>query len=349
VTPARGLPISLPLEPMLAKLEPEIPRGDGWRYEPKWDGFRALVFRDGSEIRLGSRGQKEMQRYFPELLDALAAALPNRVVVDGEIVMAWGGVLDFEVLQQRIHPADSRVRRLAKETPASFVAFDVLAENSKDLRNRPLAERWDRLAAMIKPRSTAATMKAILSPRTKVVLTPQTRDPDEAAGWFDELEPSGLDGVIAKRDDLTYQPGKRAMVKVKHHRTIDCVVGGYRIHKSGAGVGSLLLGLYDDQGALHHVGAAGAFSTAARRELIDKLKPLEGGEGFPGGVILGGPSRWRQQEKDWIPLKPKLVCEVSYDHFQGGMRFRHLAQFLRWRNDVKPKDCTFAQAAPGRG
>lgn len=344
-----ALPIKPPIEPMLAKLEKEIPTGDGWRYEPKWDGFRAVVFRDGERIRLGSRGQKEMQRYFPELVRALAEALPDRCVVDGEIVVAWEGVLDFEVLQQRIHPADSRVQRLAKETPSSFVAFDLLVADGKNLTKRPLSERWEQLSAMIEPRSTAATMKSILSTKTRVVLTPQTTDADEAAGWFDDLEPSGLDGVIAKKDDLTYQPGKRAMVKVKHQRTIDCVVGGYRIHKSGEGVGSLLLGLYDGKGVLHHVGAAGAFSTAKRREMIDILKPLEGGEGFPGGVILGGPSRWRQQEKDWIPLEPKLVCEVAYDHFQGGMRFRHLAQFLRWRNDRKPKDCTFDQAAPGRG
>jgi ATP-dependent DNA ligase len=229
------------------------------------------------------------------------------------------------------------------------VAFDLLAEGSKDLRKRPLRERWERLSEMVKPRSTAVTMKSILSPKTRVVLTPQTRKADEAEGWFDELEASGLDGVIAKRDDLTYQPGKRVMVKVKHQRTIDCVIGGYRIHKSGEGVGSLLLGLYDRNGVLHHVGAAGAFSTQARREMVAKLKPLEGGEGFPGGVILGGPSRWRQQEKDWIPLKPKLVCEVAYDHFQGGMRFRHLAQFLRWRTDRKPADCTFDQTKPDRG
>jgi ATP-dependent DNA ligase len=229
------------------------------------------------------------------------------------------------------------------------VAFDLLVADGKNLTKRPLSERWGQLSAMVKPRSTAATMKSILSPKTRVVLTPQTTDADEAATWFDELESSGLDGVIAKKDDLTYQPGKRAMVKVKHKRTIDCVVGGYRIHKSGEGVGSLLLGLYDQDGVLHHVGAAGAFSTAKRREMIGLLEPLEGGEGFPSGVILGGPSRWRQQEKDWIPLEPKLVCEVAYDHFQGGMRFRHLAQFLRWRNDRKPKDCTFDQAKPGRG
>jgi ATP-dependent DNA ligase len=344
-----ALPIKPPIEPMLAKLEPEIPTGDGWRYEPKWDGFRAIVFRDGENIRLGSRGQKEMQRYFPELVKALADALPDRCVVDGEIVVAWDGVLDFEVLQQRIHPADSRVRRLAKETPSSFVAFDLLVADGKNLTKKPLAERWDLLTGMIKPRSTAATMKSILSPKTRVVLTPQTTDADEAASWFDELESSGLDGVIAKRDDLTYQPGKRAMVKIKHARTIDVVVGGYRIHKSGEGVGSLLLGLYDDAGALHQVGAAGAFSSKARMELLDIVRPLEGGEGFPGGDLLGGPNRWNQQEKDWIPLKPKLVCEVAYDHFQGGRRFRHLAQFKGWRKDRKPKDCTFDQIDPGRG
>ncbi|MGH2710460.1 MAG: ATP-dependent DNA ligase [Actinomycetota bacterium] len=334
---------------MLAKLEPEIPRGDGWRYEPKWDGFRSIVFKDGESIRLGSRGLKEMQRYFPELVEAFAGKLPDRCVVDGEIVVAWDGTLDFEVLQQRIHPAESRVNRLAKETPASFVAFDLLAEGKTNLMKEPLSERWDRLSALIKPKSTAATMKSILTGKMRVVLTPQTRKPDEAQGWFVEMEASGLDGVIAKKDDLTYQPGKRAMVKIKHQRTIDVVVGGYRIHKSGEGVGSLLLGLYDEKGALHHVGAAGAFSAKARKAMIDILKPVEGGEGFPGGVILGGPSRWRQQEKDWIPLKPKLVAEVAYDHFQGGWRFRHLAQFQRWRTDRKPRDCTFDQAAPGRG
>ena len=344
-----ALPISPPVEPMLAKLEPEIPRGEGWRYEPKWDGFRSIVFKDGDQIRLGSRGLKEMQRYFPELVEALAASLPKQCVVDGEIVVAWDGVLDFEVLQQRIHPAESRVNRLAKETPSSFVAFDLLAEGSTNLTKKPLSERWDRLSALIKPKSTAATMKSILSPKTTVALTPQTSDQDEATKWFTEMEGSGLDGVIAKRDDLTYQPGKRAMVKVKHARTIDVVVGGYRIHKSGEGVGSLLLGLYDSEGALHQVGAAGAFSAKARMELLEIVKPLEGGQGFPGGDLLGGPNRWNQQEKEWIPLKPKLVCEVAYDHFQGGRRFRHLAQFLRWRNDRKPKDCTFDQTGPSRG
>ena len=343
------LPLTPPLEPMLAKLEPEIPHGDGWRYEPKWDGFRGIVFRDGKELKVGSRGRKTLERYFPELVKALLETLPRRCVVDGEIVVAGDGALDFEVLQQRIHPADSRVRLLAKQTPSSYVAFDLLAEGSKDLMKEPLARRWARLSRIIEPKPTSRTMRSILAHRTAVVLTPQTEDPDEAVRWFDELEDSGLDGVIAKREGLTYQPGKRAMVKVKHARTIECVVGGYRIHKSGEGVGSLLLGLYDEDGNLHHVGACGAFSTKTRKELIAKLKPLEGGSGFPGGVILGGPSRWRQQEKDWIPLEPKLVVEVAYDHFQGGRRFRHLAQFLRWRPDRNPKDCTFAQLSPTRG
>jgi ATP-dependent DNA ligase len=343
------LPIKPPVEPMLAKLEEGIPRGDGWRYEPKWDGFRAIVFRDGDEVHIGSRGRRPLHRYFPEVVEAAREALPERCVVDGEIVVAVDRVLDFENLQLRLHPAESRVRMLSKKIPASFVAFDLLAEGSTDLRKQPLSERWSRLAEHVDGQTTAKLMQRILSPKTSVVLTPQTDDPDEAERWFDELEPAGLDGVIAKRDDLTYQPGKRVMVKVKHHRTIDCVVGGYRIHKSGEGVGSLLLGLYSDDGILHHVGACGAFPARQRITLLEKLKPLEGGESFHPDTVLGGPSRWRAQEKEWIPLQPKLVCEVAYDHFQGGHRFRHLAQFLRWRDDVDPRDCTFAQAAPGRG
>jgi ATP-dependent DNA ligase len=328
---------------MLARLQEDIPHGEGWRYEPKWDGFRAIVFRDGPDVTIGSRGGKTLERYFPELVAALTEVLPRRCVVDGEIVVAWNRVLDFEVLQQRIHPAESRIRRLAKETPSSYVAFDLLAEGSRDVRGEPLERRWERLSGILRAAPTARTMRAILASRTHVVLTPQTTDADEAIRWFDELEPAGLDGVIAKRDDLTYQPGKRVMVKVKHQRTIDCVVGGYRVHKSGRGVGSLLLGLYDENGVLRHVGACGAFSMAERRVIQEKLRPLEGGDGFPGGVILGGPSRWRQQEKDWISVDPVLVCEVAYDHFQGGHRFRHLAQFLRWRPDRDPRSCTFEQ------
>ncbi|HEV8571533.1 MAG TPA: ATP-dependent DNA ligase [Actinomycetota bacterium] len=343
------LPIRPPLEPMLARSEEEIPKGDGWRYEPKWDGFRAIAFRDGAHMTIGSRGGKTLERYFPELVAALAEALPRRCVVDGEIVVAWDGVLDFEVLQQRIHPADSRVRKLAKETPSSYVAFDLLAEGSRDLRAEPLFRRWDRLTRILEPKPTGRTMRAILAPHTRVVLTPQTTHALEATRWFDELEEAGLDGVIAKRDDLTYQPGKRVMVKVKHQRTIDCVVGGYRIHKSGRGVGSLLLGLYDENGILHQVGASGAFSMADRLAMLDMLRPLEGGQAFEGGATLGGPSRWRAQEKDWIPVEPALVCEVAYDHFQGGRRFRHLAQFLRWRPDRKPRSCTFDQVSERRG
>jgi ATP-dependent DNA ligase len=334
---------------MLARLEVEIPRGDGWRYEPKWDGFRAIAFRDGAQMTIGSRGGKTLERYFPELVAALADVLPRRCVVDGEVVVAWEGVLDFEVLQQRIHPADSRVRKLAKDTPSSYVAFDLLAEGSRDLRGQPLSRRWELLTRILEPKPTSRTMRAILTPRTRVVLTPQTTDAHEATRWFDELEEAGLDGVIAKRDDLTYQPGKRVMVKVKHQRTIDCVVGGFRIHKSGRGVGSLLLGLYDRSGVLHHVGACGAFSMKDRLAIRDKLRPLEGGEAFAGGVMLGGPSRWRAQEKEWIPVEPVLVCEVAYDHFQGGHRFRHLAQFLRWRPDRQPESCTFDQLAIRRG
>jgi ATP-dependent DNA ligase len=334
---------------MLAKLEPQVPRGDGWRYEPKWDGFRAIVFRDGDEIHIGSRGRRPLDRYFPEVVEAAKDAFPRRCVVDGEIVVAVDRVLDFENLQLRLHPAESRVRLLSGQIPASFVAFDLLAEGSKDLRKQPLAKRWSRLAGILDGDTTARTMRRILSSKTSVVLTPQTEDADQAVRWFDELEPAGLDGVIAKRDDLTYQPGKRVMVKVKHARTIDCVVGGYRIHKSGAGVGSLLLGLYADDGTLHHVGACGAFPARQRLALIDKLKPLEGEGSFNPEWMLGGPSRWRAEEREWIPLQPKLVCEVAYDHFQGGRRFRHLAQFVRWRDDVDPRDCTFDQASPGRG
>jgi ATP-dependent DNA ligase len=344
-----ALPVHPPIEPMLARLEAEIPTGDGWRYEPKWDGFRAIAFRDGSHLTIGSRGGKTLERYFPELVAALEESLPRRCVVDGEIVLAWNGVLDFEVLQQRIHPAESRVRRLARETPSSYVAFDLLAEGARDLRAHPLAQRWDRLTRILEPKPTGRTMRSILAPRTRVLLTPQTTDAGEANRWFDELEGSGLDGVIAKRDDLTYQPGKRVMVKVKHQRTIDCVVGGYRTHKSGRGVGSLLLGLYDQNGILHHVGACGAFPMKERVEIQKTLRPLEGGEAFAGGVMLGGPSRWRPQERDWIPIEPVLVCEVAYDHFQGGHRFRHLAQFLRWRPDRDPQSCTFAQLSERRG
>jgi ATP-dependent DNA ligase len=340
-----NLPLEPPVEPMLAKLEKDLPEGDGWRYEPKWDGFRGIVFRDGAEVRIGSRGRKELQRYFPEVVAALKAALPRRCVVDGEIVLAGpDGALDFELLQLRLHPADSRVRKLAGEIPASFAAFDLLAHGSRDLQKQPLATRWAALAKMVEPEPTQQAIDKLLAPHTEVVLTPHTTEAAEARRWFDELESAGLDGVIAKRDDLTYQPGKRAMVKVKHERTLEAVVGGYRVHKSGSGVGSLLLGLYDENGVLHNIGASGAFSVKDRAAIQEKLRPLEGGQGFGEGTVLGGPSRWRQQEREHIPLDPVLVVEVAYDHFQGGRRLRHLAQFLRWRPDRDPRECTFARA-----
>jgi ATP-dependent DNA ligase len=334
---------------MLAKLEKDMPLGERWRYEPKWDGFRGIVFRDGAEVRIGSRGGKELQRFFPEVVDALKAGLPRRCVVDGEVVLAGERGLDFDLLQLRLHPAESRIRRLAGETPASYVAFDLLAQGSKDLRQRRLATRRSALERIIEPEPTERAVARLLSPSTEVVLTPHTTDVEEARRWFDELEGAGLDGVVAKRDDLTYQPGKRVMVKVKHERTLDAVVAGYRLHKSGHGVGSLLLGLYDDGGVLHQVGAAGAFPTRQRIEMLKKLRPLEGGEGFGEGHVLGGPSRWRATEKEWIALQPKLVCEVAYDHFQGPYRLRHLAQFRRWRPDRDPRDCTFDQVTSGRG
>jgi ATP-dependent DNA ligase len=343
-----NLPFDPPLEPMLAKLEKRIPEGQGWRYEPKWDGFRGIAFRDGAEVRIASRGGKELQRYFPEVVEALKEALPRRAVVDGEIVVAGADGLDFDLLQMRLHPAESRVRKLAGETPAGYVAFDLLAQGTRDLRGRPLVRRWAALERILEPDRPDRALRRVLKPGTDVVLTPQTSDVAVARRWFDELEGAGLDGVIAKHDDLTYQPGKRAMVKVKHERTLDCVVAGYRVHKSGKGVGSLLLGLYDDRGVLHHVGAAGAFPVKERLVIQEKLRPLEGGEGFAEGTVLGGPSRWRASEKEWIPLDPVLVCEVAYDHFQGGHRLRHLAQFKRWRPDRDPRSCTFAQAGISR-
>ncbi|HEX2030697.1 MAG TPA: ATP-dependent DNA ligase [Actinomycetota bacterium] len=337
------LPVRPPLEPMLAKLEREMPRGPGWRYEPKWDGFRAIVFRDGPDVHIESRGKRVLHRYFPELLGPLADALPDRCVVDGEIVLATPDGLDFDALQLRLHPAESRIRLLSRGTPTSYAAFDLLAEGADDLRGRPLGDRHARLVELLGKQPTDRALRSILTPGTTVTVSPWTEDPDEAERWFEQLESVGLDGIIAKHESLRYEPGKRVMVKVKHERTLDCVVGGYRVHKSGKGVGSLLLGLYDERGVLHHVGAAGAFPAKERLAIQEKLRPLEGGEGFGEGTVLGGPSRWRPSEKEWIPLEPKLVCEVAYDHFQGH-RLRHLAQFRRWRRDRDPRSCTFAQA-----
>jgi ATP-dependent DNA ligase len=341
-----NLPVPPPVAPMLAKLEPDIPRGPGWRYEPKWDGFRAIVFRDGDEIRLESRDNRPLARYFPELLVVLAEALPPRCVVDGEIVLARDGRLEFDLLQLRLHPAQSRVDKLAGEIPTSYVAFDLLAEGSESLLDRPLAERRAALELALRGkgrRRKDAGVESLVSDRSQVLLTPQTGDADEAARWFVALEPVGLDGIIAKRDDSRYSPGKRTMVKVKHRRTADCVVGGYRLHKSGDGIGSLLLGVYDDEGTLHYLGHTSSFSAQARRDLLKQLRPLEGGESYADGRSPGGGSRWTGgKEAAWVALRPVLVCEVSYDYLQGD-RFRHAATFVRWRDDKPPTECRFDQ------
>jgi ATP-dependent DNA ligase len=334
-----------PVEPMLAKLAHELPSGDGWLFEPKWDGFRAIVFRDGVRVYMQSRELKPLDRYFPELAEPLRAALPERAVVDGEIVIATPAGLDFDALQMRLHPAASRVAKLAAETPSSFVAFDLLAEGAHDLRAQPQSERRARLEA------------ALGRADGRVHLTPCSRDRVVAADWFHRFEGAGLDGVIAKHESATYQPGKRVMIKVKHTRTADCVVGGFRWHKSGPGelVGSLLLGLYDDAGALHHVGFTSSFTAAARRRLAEELAPLRTGalDSHPwqewGGAAAdavrmpGATSRWSQgKDLSWEPVRIARVCEVAYDHLQGD-RFRHAATFLRWRPDRVPESCRYDQ------
>jgi len=334
-----------PIEPMLAKLASELPAGDGWLFEPKWDGFRAIVFRDRDRLYLQSRDLRPLDRYFPELAAPLLATLPERCVVDGEIVIATGHGLDFDALQMRLHPAASRVAKLAVETPSSFVAFDLLAEGDRDLRSRPQAERRAQLEA------------ALARAGGRVHLTPCSRDRAVAQEWFHRFEGAGLDGVIAKHESTTYQPGKRVMIKVKHARTADCVVAGFRWYKKGPGelVGSLLLGLYDAAGALHHVGVTSSFTTAVRSQLAKDLAPLRENalEGHPwrewaGAVdgstrMPGATSRWSQgKDLSWEPLRIERVCEVTYDHLQGD-RFRHAATFVRWRPDKQPADCRYDQ------
>jgi ATP-dependent DNA ligase len=318
---------------MLTRLEPTIPTDPGWLYEPKWDGFRALVFRDSGATRILSRNGQVLDRYLPELLDPLAQALPVGAVVDGELIIERGGELDFDALLQRIHPAASRIQRLAAETPASFVAFDLLAADGEALLDRPLTERRERLQRLLRP-----------SPR--VFLTSQTRDPEVARRWFEGFERAGLDGIVAKREDQRYAPGERLMVKVKHERTADCVVGGYRRATRGTGVASLLLGLYDQDGVLNYAGHTSGFSAAERRELLERLRPIEGGPSFGEGRSPGGPSRWsRGRETTWIPVRPELVCEVAFDRLQGE-RFRHATRFIRWRPDKQPRECTYDQLRP---
>jgi ATP-dependent DNA ligase len=318
---------------MLCRSADDIPAAPGLVYEPKWDGFRCIVFRQGESIHLESRNSLPLQRYFPELLDPLRVALPEQAVVDGEIVIAGPRGLDFDALQLRLHPAESRVRMLAAEIPATFIAFDLLALGEEDLRGRPLAER-------------ATLLRAALTPNHQVALTPQTTDPQEAASWFARFEGAGCDGVVAKPLDSTYRSGDRGWIKVKHLRTVDAVVGGYRKDLKIEAVASLLLGLYDGDGVLHHVGHTSSFSTAERRDLLALLRPLEGGTSFGAGRTPGGPSRWtRGRETDWVAVRPELVCEVAFDHLQGN-RFRHASRFLRWRPDKAAAECGYDQLLP---
>lgn len=341
------LPVNPPLLPMLAKRVDELPPGDDWIFEPKWDGFRALIFRDNDEIFIQSRDEKPLNRYFPEVEEALRLALPARCVLDGEIVIVRDGELDFNALQLRLHPAASRVKLLSKQIPASVVFFDLVCEGSHDFRNEAFETRRQKLESLLS--STAPP----------VHLTPATKDRSLAADWFRRFEGAGFDGVVAKQISGVYEPNKRVMLKVKHERDCDCVVAGFRWHKKGDRtlVGSLLLGLFDDAGALQHVGVCASFSTAKRKELVDFLAPYRenaltehpwkhwadlGGDGEVKRMP-GGQSRWSQgKDLSWEPLRPELVIEVAYDHMQGD-RFRHTAQFRRWRDDKKPTACTYAQ------
>ncbi len=330
-----SLPVKPPIDPMLAALADQIPAGPGWRDEPKWDGFRAIVFREGERVDLASRKGQPLERYFPELLTVLRDRLPERCVVDGEIVIVGDRGLDFDSLLLRIHPAASRIQLLAAQSPSSFVAFDLLALGDEDLRPLPFDRRREKLERSLH-----------FGPR--LMLAPQTSELELAREWFDRFEGAGLDGIVAKRAELPYLPGKRVMVKVKHQRTADCVVGGYRLSKAGDAVGSLLLGLYDDSGVLHHVGHTSSFAGKQRREILEKLAPLKGEGSFGGGRTPGQPSRWNQgRDTAWVGVAPKLVCEVAFDHLQGD-RFRHATRFLRWRPDKPPRECTYEQLRPPR-
>jgi ATP-dependent DNA ligase len=332
-----GIGIDRATKPMLARLAGEIPVEGAWLYEPKWDGFRALVFKGLDDIEIISRDGRDFNRYFPELVPRLRSCLRGTCVIDGEITIVADGALDFGALLMRIHPAGSRVHKLAELTPASFVAFDVLAARDRDLRDQPALTRRRELERCVK------ADEDLVPGRSSVVLTPQTDRVEVARAWFDGLEDLGLDGIVAKPADLRYLPGERAMVKVKHTRTTDCVVGGYRLSKDGRGVGSLLLGLYDDLGTLQYVGHTSSFKAAERRRLLAELRPLEGGTSFGAGRAPGGPSRWsRGRDTSWVPLEPVRVCEVAFERMQGD-RFRHAARFLRWRTDRDPRSCTFAQ------
>ena len=338
------LPVQPPVKPMLAKAATKLPTDDGLYYEPKWDGFRCIVFRDGDEVELGSRNERPLTRYFPEVVAAVKAALPERCVVDGEIVIQTGDRLDFEALLQRIHPAESRVNLLAETTPGTFVAFDLLALGDESFLETPFGERQARL-------------REVVTTTPSVHVTSITQDAGTAQRWFQEFEGAGLDGVVAKAADLPYGPDQRLMTKVKHVRTADCVVAGFRWHKSGPIVGSLLLGLYDG-GRLQHIGVAASFPMSRRAELVEELAPYrenalddhpwkdwanaqtqaDGEDRMPGAV-----SRWNaKKDLSWVPLRPELVVEIKYDQLEG-RRLRHTGQFLRWRTDRDPLSCTYDQ------
>ena len=335
------LPVNPPILPMLAKRVSELPTSGEWIFEPKWDGFRALVFRDHDEVLIQSRDEKPLNRYFPELVEPLKKHLPTQCVLDGEVVLAQDGGLDFDALQLRLHPAASRVKMLSEQMPASIVFFDLLAEGKRDLRNTPFAQRRRKLESLLS------------SAKPPIHLTPATSDMDIARDWFSRFEGAGLDGVVAKPVGGTYESNKRVMFKVKHERECDCVVAGFRWHKKGerTAVGSLLLGLYD-KGELHHVGVCASFTDKKREELVEFLNPYrkDALKNHPWKEwatadlrIPGAQSRWSQgKDMSWEPVRPVLVVEVAYDHMQGS-RFRHTAQFRRWRADKKPKDCTFEQ------
>jgi ATP-dependent DNA ligase len=345
---AMNLPIDPPVLPMFAKRVDKLPTGSGWVYEPKWDGFRTLIFRDGGELLLQSRDEKPLNRYFPELVNPLLEQLPKKCVLDGEIVISRNGALAFDALQLRIHPAASRVKLLSQQTPASIVFFDLLAEGNHDWREEAFSERREKL-------------RSILSgAKPPIHLTPATDDPALARDWFQRFEGAGFDGVIAKAKDSIYESDKRTMFKVKHERDCDCVVAGFRWYRKGdrPAVGSLLLGLYDDSGVLQHVGVCGSFPLEKRYELVEYLKPYrnnapanhpwksafddEAGNGS-SSRRPGAKSRWSQgKDLSWEPLRLELVAEVAYEHMQSG-RFRHMAQFRRWRFDKKPRDCTYQQ------
>jgi ATP-dependent DNA ligase len=337
------LPVMPPVAPMLAKAVPQIPSGP-MSYEPKWDGFRSIIFRDGNEVEIGSRNERPMTRYFPEIVEAAKANLPDKCVIDGEIIVVVGDRLEFEVLQQRIHPAASRVRLLSEQTPAKFIGFDLLARDGEDYTERPFRERREWLE------------EALADASAPIHLTPATTDKNLAEQWFSQFEGAGLDGIVAKPLSVTYQPDKRVMFKIKHERTADCVVAGYRPYKGDAeSIGSLLLGLYTDSGDLASVGVIGAFPAAKRKELFTEMQPLvttfdnhpwdwaKLAEGTTRNPRSSEFSRWNaNKDLSFVPLRPELVVEVRYEHMEGD-RFRHTAQFNRWRPDRDPRSCTYEQ------